>query len=149
MEWGAWPVMKFGVMFTLFLAFIAIWIWDEADISWEAKLAMLALIVVVSSYGDWAYSGVMWAFSYWIFRDSTKKKWIAFTLLALFHAIYAISSGNNQFFQIGVFLTPLLMLFYNGESGSKNEIHKWFFYIFYPLHMLILFFIGWHLGCYK
>ncbi|AWN20251.1 TraX family protein [Streptococcus sobrinus] len=32
---------------------------------------------------------------------------------------------------------PFLFL-YNGKKGSSKPIHKWFFYIFYPLHLWIL-----------
>lgn len=33
-------------------------------------------------------------------------------------------------------MVPLLMQF--GYNGSRKPIHKWFFYIFYPLHLLVL-----------
>ncbi|MBO4510200.1 MAG: hypothetical protein J5718_02510, partial [Lachnospiraceae bacterium] len=38
-------------------------------------------------------------------------------------------------------LIPISM--YNGERGSKNL--KWFFYVFYPLHMLILGIFRWEI----
>jgi len=45
-------------------------------------------------------------------------------------------------FMVGVFMVPFLMQFlYNGEAGSKNAVNKWFFYLFYPLHLLILGFL--------
>ncbi|MEE0692254.1 MAG: TraX family protein [Lachnospiraceae bacterium] len=31
------------------------------------------------------------------------------------------------------------MFFYNGKSGKKSTVFsKWFFYVFYPVHLLIL-----------
>lgn len=42
-------------------------------------------------------------------------------------------------FQLGIFLViPLIQYCYNGEGGSKKPFHKWFFYVFYPLHLLVL-----------
>lgn len=42
-------------------------------------------------------------------------------------------------YQLGVLLVPLLLHYtYNGKAGSKKPIHKWFFYVFYPLHLLVL-----------
>ena len=32
---------------------------------------------------------------------------------------------------------------YNGESGSRHPFHKWFFYGFYPAHLLILGLLRW------
>lgn len=41
--------------------------------------------------------------------------------------------------QLGVFVVPVLIqCCYNGQGGSKKIVHKWFFYIFYPLHLLAL-----------
>lgn len=36
------------------------------------------------------------------------------------------------------FLFLPFLLFYNGKKGSSKPIHKWFFYIFYPVHLWIL-----------
>ncbi len=51
-----------------------------------------------------------------------------------------ISNNSNwyqQIFHIGILLAIPLLKQYNGEpGGSKNS--KWLFYIFYPLHLLVL-----------
>ncbi|MDY3655163.1 MAG: TraX family protein, partial [Ruminococcus callidus] len=48
------------------------------------------------------------------------------------------------FFQVGIFLVfPLIQFGYNGKSGSKKPFHKWFFYVFYPLHLLVLGILRW------
>ncbi|MBO6017570.1 MAG: protein TraX, partial [Oscillospiraceae bacterium] len=44
----------------------------------------------------------------------------------------------RQVFQFGGLLAPLLLKRYNGERGSAAAFHKWFFYAFYPLHLLLL-----------
>lgn len=43
---------------------------------------------------------------------------------------------DYQWMMIGAL--PLLLV-YNGEKGSG---HKWFFYFYYPIHIIVLFFIG-------
>ena len=42
-----------------------------------------------------------------------------------------------QFFQFGVLLAAPLLMLYNGERGG-GKYSKWFFYIFYPAHLLII-----------
>lgn len=37
-----------------------------------------------------------------------------------------------------------LIVLYNGQPGSKKG--KWFFYVFYPAHLLALFALDWALG---
>ena len=45
----------------------------------------------------------------------------------------AISSGPRQFLSL---ISVIFILFYNGERGKWNM--KYFFYLFYPLHILLL-----------
>ena len=40
-----------------------------------------------------------------------------------------------------VFALPLILA-YNGQRGSNSPLAKWFFYIFYPAHLWILYAIG-------
>ena len=41
-----------------------------------------------------------------------------------------------------VFLSLVLTAFYNGKRGFKTPFLKYFFYAFYPLHMLIIYFLA-------
>ncbi|ERL25899.1 TraX family protein [Leptotrichia sp. HMT-225] len=44
----------------------------------------------------------------------------------------------NRKKQVITFLFLPFIFLYNGKKGSKVPIHKWFFYIFYPLQFWIL-----------
>lgn len=41
---------------------------------------------------------------------------------------------------VGAFLPLLLLSRYTGRHGTSGGFSKWFFYMFYPLHLLVL---GW------
>ena len=49
------------------------------------------------------------------------------------------SSLETVLSHMTVFLSFLLILFYNGKRRRKG--HRYFFYLFYPLHLLILYFL--------
>ena len=41
-------------------------------------------------------------------------------------------------FSLGTFLSVPVLLLYNENPGKKTKVGKWFFYVFYPLHMTVL-----------
>ncbi|MBQ0002904.1 MAG: hypothetical protein KBT21_05145 [Treponema sp.] len=71
----------------------------------------------------------------------------AFLFVALLH-IFGIKFDNLftftfnpkiNIFRLGILLVPLFLeFFYNGLHGKKSAFNKWFFYIFYPGHLLLL-----------
>lgn len=148
-EDGKWPTLQLGVIYSLFLGLIAIWIWDKSNLDNGKKIPIIIILCFLSIFGDWGIFDVIWPLIFFIYRDDPKEKWRKFTILAFCEAAAAelmvIKSEHpfRQMFQFGILLViPLLSYLYNGESGSKKPFHKWFFYIFYPLHLLILFFVN-------
>ena len=149
-ESGKWPELGQGVIYSLFIAYMVIWMWDSLKIHKALKIMLVVLVCMLSMIGDWACFAVLWAFFSYIYREDPKSKWTAFSIVAaievfLSMGMSAISPNGNplrSLFQIGVFMVPFLLIFvYNGEKGSKAAIHKWFFYIFYPLHLVAMYLI--------
>ncbi len=158
-EFGEWPDIGLGVIFTLFLAFMVIWMWDRLNIPMAVKVILVILACILSIFGDWPIAGVLWALYAYIYRENPKKKWISFCVIAGLLIGVMIWSGavspyttaletlKRDVFQFGIFMVPFLLTFcYSGEKGSNHPIHKWFFYIFYPGHLLALYFIKLWLG---
>ena len=138
----------FGVIWTLFLAFVTVWMWDSIKGKKPLKIFLVVIFCILSLFGDWCIFAVLWALFCYIYRDNEKKKWISFAIVAVIEVVLAcLMSGLSQLFQLGVVLVPIVFIyFYNREPGSKKPFHKWFFYVFYPLHILILYFMR-CLGC--
>ena len=63
------------------------------------------------------------------------NKWLRAILCGALLVIMSIVSQKNM--QWWSLLTIPLMLLYNGERGSKKL--KYLFYVFYPLHLVILY----------
>lgn len=156
-EYGTLPVMvrngtitafypRFGVLYTLLLGLLAIWLWDQGKCSRELKFVGVLGLCVLSIFGDWPIFDVLYCLLLYIYRENPKAKWMAFcgiTVLCCMDILFSKPWWVNLF-QIGIFLVPLLIQFcYNGESGSKKPVHKWFFYVFYPAHLLLLGLLRW------
>lgn len=136
--YGEWPRAKLGVIFTLMLGLLAICVWDKLRMNFAAKVAVIAGLCYLSRYGDWRYVNVILPLIFFMFREDALKKWTAyyvFTLLMMLRPSFHV-------YQVGQLVFPLLMTCYNGESGDKSAFHKWIFFVFYPVHLLILWQIG-------
>ena len=137
-----------SVLFTLLLGVTAIRSWESIKIKRPVKVFLIVLLCIISLIGDWMFMNVLGVLFLYVFRENPKKKWIAFTAVylipnAIMVTISALMGGSSglagSWFLLGVILVPPLLYFaYNGKSGSKATIHKWLFYVFYPLHLLIL-----------
>ena len=130
-----------SVIFSLFLGITAIRLWEKEDLHKALKIIGIALLCLLSCIGDWLFMDVLGVLFVHIYRDNPKAKWLSFSLVfAVPSLLLLFLAGLPQnWFQFGVLLPPLMLYFlYNGERGSKAPIHKWFFYLFYPGHLLAL-----------
>ena len=116
-------------------------------IAWAfVPTASLLVLCILSVFGDWAMFDVLYALTFFRYRENPREKWLTFSGITL---VCCVSMLGNEpiwsgLFQLGIFLViPLIQYCYNGESGSKKPFHKWFFYVFYPLHLLVLGILRW------
>ena len=139
-ETGRWPTMHFGVIYTLLIGLLGIAFWDHCDWPYSAKTAVTVLLSLLSLPGDWAVSGVLWPLFFFIFREDEDRKWQAYYAVAAAKiAGLLVTEGRTALFQTGILAVPFLLRgCYNGESGSRHPFHKWFFFVFYPAHLLLL-----------
>lgn len=137
----------FGVIYTLLLSLLAILLWDKGNCSnWCKKLGLIGLCLL-SFFGDWPVFDIFFALYFFIYRDQPRNKWTAYSIIAAFSIVISFSFGGvlKNLYQFGVFMVPFFIQFcYNGENGSRKPIHKWFFYIFYPAHLLVIGILHWY-----
>ncbi len=85
------------------------------------------------SNSDYGFFGVALILMLYLLRSQKKTQILAGALMVAWE-----------------FTAPLAFIplwFYNGKrGGSGSAFEKWFFYLFYPLHLLLLFFIARQLG---
>lgn len=137
-----------SVIFTLFLGLSAIRIWESPKMKKAAKIACIILLCLLSCIGDWAFMDVLGCLFVHIYRNRPKAKWTAFTLTFFLPNVLLMifTEFRSTWYQVGVLLVPLMLgLLYNGQRGSKAKIHKWFFYLFYPAHLVVLGILKWNI----
>lgn len=143
-----------NVLFTLLLGLLAI---RQADMLRREEgikkksLRCLALLLIFAGgavlFPDYGLMGVMTVLCFFVFRDHRLFQLAAMAVLNIFAfkgQTIPVSLGALAFdFPIQGFALlalPLIWL-YNGEKGRGGKGLRLFWYIFYPLHMLALYFI--------
>jgi hypothetical protein len=133
-----------SVMYTLFLGLISLIIWNSEKINKKLKIALIIFLCIIAIPGDWSFITVLWILFFSINRDNFNDQISSFIMISIpiiLSPLIMLFSNNdnwyNQIFHIGILLAIPLLKQYNGERGG-NKKSKWLFYIFYPLHLLIL-----------
>lgn len=136
----------FNMILTLLLCFLLLLSYDKIK-NGALKTAAIVLLTAASAFCDWGIIAPMWTLGFFVFRQDSRKKTLCYCLISAVHALSNIGFGlyyggsrYSQLWQLGVFLFLPLMMSYNGKSGKKNAFAKYFFYAFYPLHLLALVF---------
>lgn len=140
--WGAW--LEFGhqnVFFTLTLGLLAAMLWERLTETldgkrsfWRCLLALLCAVALGAAAHymetDYGAMGVALILVMVLLRDRPRVRDLAaFGVLALM-----IPFGSHWIELFGALAFPLFHA-YNGRRGRQS---KYFFYIFYPAHLLIL-----------
>lgn len=134
----------FNMIFTLFLCFLIL-LANENIKNYALKAAVIFALTAVSYFCDWGVFAPLWVLTFYIFREDKKRKALLFSAIAgteiLSSVIFCVLNGYHwygELWQTGLYLFIPVIFIYNGEGGSKNAFSRWFFYLFYPLHLVLL-----------
>lgn len=141
-------IYRLNFLFTLLLSLANIAAWDKLKVPVPAKVVITAAICWLATGCDWGYWCVLFSFIFWKFREKPSLKWILYSLAALSCVFYFKVFQNPLCFEVtssfkpihfNLFLViPIIALCYNGKKGRGGKFGKWFFYIFYPAHLLVI-----------
>jgi len=140
------PNPHLNIFFTLAFGLLAIRVWDKEESKLGKIIVVLALgITSEVLHTDYSMYGVAMILAFYIFRDSKIKTVISQTsVYILFNALqillYALNypgvSIRLTWFNQALSLLGLIFIFmYNGKKGKDL---KYFFYAFYPVHLLVI-----------
>ena len=99
------------------------------------KAFLLFGLCVAATPGDGSCFAVLWTLAFGAYRGDFQRQ--ARSYCAITAVTLVVTRGIFYLPQLGLFLVIPLLRQYDGTlGGSKHS--KWFFYVFYPLHLLIL-----------
>lgn len=132
-----------NVLFNLLFALLALMAW-QLPFKKTVRAAMIALLLLFSAWLDWRVYLIVMTLALGLFRDNRRMQITAYllasmALLLLTDAgiILGMNSVVLHWFPFGILLVPLLWYCYDGTRGSHWG-GRYFFYVFYPAHLLIL-----------
>lgn len=138
---GEWRMLN--ILFTLLLGLMAITIWAKFRGKYYICVPFVALFIFLGKClnVDYSWYGVSCVILFYWFRNKGFFRILAFAMLNFiyyFNRFVPHASMESIISYVFTTLPAFLLLFYNGKLGHKT---KYLYYIFYPLHMLILYVI--------
>lgn len=117
-----------NVFFTLLIGVIMMYALEKCP-EWPVKAVevLLAMWFAVFLGTDYQFKGILLIAVYYFLR---KRKWTKIGLGAIWNFLW------NRNIQMYGALASIPIAFYNGQRGASM---KYFFYVFYPLHLLVLY----------
>lgn len=138
-------VFYFNIFFTFLLGLAALYIFDKCN----NKILGFILVLIISIFCefikvDYGMFGILLMFLFYFFKDNKIKMSISYILLCIFKYSFDIFNTptlltHYLFCMLFTALPIIFILLYNKKQGPKL---KYFFYIFYPLHLLILYILN-------
>ena len=117
-----------NVFFTLFLGVFLMHMLEKyTEITVKTAWIILVMWASTALACDYTYKGILLILVYYFLRDFKAGA-------ASFGALWNFAWGNSTQYY-GAF-SSIFIAFYNGKKGKGI---KYFFYIFYPVHLLILY----------
>lgn len=129
-------IFNLNIGFTLLLGFICITLFDKFKYKSLGLISVFILSIFAEIFPiDYGWYGILLIFAFYLFYDNKKIMFVVYTLLSILKYIYS----NNYILFIFFSMIPLLLIYLYNQKRGKNL--KYFFYIFYPLHFIILYII--------
>lgn len=129
---------KWNIFATLFLGLLAIACYEVLSQQIHQSAGLIAVIAIAMLanliYVDYSYYGVLLILSSYLFFHNKRALCLSWLLLNL---LYCYNQGN--WLQIYSLLALPLFFLYNGARGRGS---RWFFYLFYCLHIPLLWGLG-------
>lgn len=141
---GTVQSLYFNMLYTLLLGLAAIYVWDKVK-SLPLQMGLIFGILVLSMWGDWGFFAVIMCLIFYLLEAIPQWRWVAMGALALIMLLggpFTIDALAGRVMHLGVMGGMWLITLYNGEKGKSLPGGRWFFYLYYPAHLLAIYLVG-------
>ncbi len=129
-----------SVMYPLFISVVVLYIQDYMNTwkEWQKKLVQ-TLLILSCFPADWSCIAVLSILAMVRERGDLKKQIIKMSGWVFVYGVVSFLFVSKVYAieLIGVLMVYPLLKLYNGERGKARWL-KWFFYVYYPLHLFII-----------
>lgn len=132
-----------SVMWSLAWGLVMLRIADSKRIKSIYKVLLVILICIITLPSDWSCIAALCIMAIGTNRGDFRKQmsWLIFYVV-LYSLVYFFAIDKVYgVLQMGVVLSIPVIAMYNGKRGKNpkiNKFMKWFFYIFYPVHLFVI-----------
>lgn len=129
-----------SVMYPLFISVVVLWLQNKEKRMNRYLKYILVFVLILSAFpADWSCIAVLAILNMYKKRGDLKGQMKEIAFWVFFYGLVAFFfvSKIYAFELVGVLLIYPLLKMYNGEKG-KADWMKMFFYIYYPLHLIIV-----------
>jgi hypothetical protein len=136
---------RWNMMASLLLSFLLLW--ARETIQDDLRRGIVLIIVLSASiFCDWSMFAPALVLMLYRSRGNTDRQARSYCLWAAVEAGCSFFPPDGRpwqqsLWELGVFLFIPFLYAWNGKKGSSAPFHKWFFYAFYPLHLMALYLV--------
>lgn len=138
---------ELNVILTLFVAFLILEVSERIENRGLNLLVVFGLMLMTTPF-DWGLVGPLLAWFFWRHADNRplQRRFYAFVcvLMTVMPCLHYLQIGEPwylEIWQLGMFLFLPFLSLYNGEAGQGGFVGRWLFYLFYPVHLLVIWLI--------
>ena len=130
-----------SVMYPLFVSVLVLWLQhtELKEVNKAAKNVLIFVLIWSAFPSDWSCIAVLVIIDIYKNRGNLKKQMITMMMWVLLYAVVSFFFVSKIYGIIEPFVILVypLMKRYNGQRGKASWL-KWFFYIYYPAHLIII-----------
>lgn len=129
-----------NILFTLTLALFAITVYDKSENKLLGILSVTLCAVLANFlHFDYGWFGIVIIFIFYIFKSKKLYMNLSFGIVTFINYFYNYITTFRKEYLFIILFCCLSLFPINLYNGKKGKNIKYFLYIFYPLHLILLY----------